>query len=77
MFREKHLDALYDELSLEWKGKPEYGDLVRDAHLGIALFDAGRSLGNELSSVVVALIEKHSPEISHSAHFPGSALILA
>ena len=61
MFREKHLDALYDELSREWKGKPEYEDLVRDTHLGIAMFDAGRSLGNELSPLVVALIEKHQP----------------
>ena len=61
MFREQHVDSLFDELNREWKGKPEYEDLVKDAHLGIALFDAGRPLVDELSPVVVALIEKHKP----------------
>ena len=62
MLRQEHLDALFDELNREWRGKPEYEQLVRDAHLGIALFDAGRPLGGELSPVVVALIERHSAQ---------------
>ena len=62
MFREEHLESLFDELNREWKGKLEYEDLIRDAHLGIALSDAGRALADDLSPIVVALIEKHKPE---------------
>ena len=61
MFGRENLDALFDELNRDWRGKPEYEQLIRDAHLGIALFDAGRPLSSDLSPVVVALIEKHKP----------------
>lgn len=61
MFREEHLTSLFDELNSEWKGKPEYEDLIRDAHVGVALSDAGRALADDLSPIVVALIEKHKP----------------
>ncbi len=43
-----------------WEGKPEFKQLFREAHLGIALFDAGRSL-KEIEPRVVALIEKLKP----------------
>ena len=62
MFGREKLDALFDELSREWRGKPEYEQLIRDAHLGVALFDAGRPLSADLSHTVVALIEKHKPQ---------------
>ena len=62
MFREEHLESLFDELNREWKGKPEYEDLIRDAHLGIALSDAGRALADDLSPIAVALIEKHTSQ---------------
>ena len=61
MFRKKQLDALFDELGREWKGKPEYDKLLRDTHLGVALFDAERDLGDQIDPRVVALIDKHRP----------------
>ena len=61
MFRKRQLDALFDELGHEWEGKPEYQQLLRDAHLGVALFDAGRDLGDQIDPRVVALIDKHKP----------------
>ena len=60
MFDKKRLDAFFDELKQEWRGKPPYEQLLRDAHLGIALSDAGRPLG-DIDPRVIALIEKHKP----------------
>ena len=62
MFKKEHLDAFYGELDREWKGKTEYEHLLRDAHLGIALSDAGRPLGDRIDPTVVSLIEKHKPK---------------
>ncbi len=62
MFGKKHLDALFNELNREWKGKPEYDRLLRQAHLAIALSDAGRPLGNDLDPRTVTLINKHKPK---------------
>ena len=58
MFRKQHLDALYEELNKQWKGKPDYEQLLRDTHLGIAYSDAGRPL-DDIDPRVIALIEKH------------------
>ncbi len=60
MFKKSDLDALYDELNNDWKGKPEYEQLLRDAHLGIAYSDSGRPL-DEIDSRVASLIEKYTP----------------
>ncbi len=62
MFQKSHIDALFDEIKREWEGKPEFEKLSREAHLGIAYSDAGRPLGDEFDSRVVALIGKHKPE---------------
>ena len=62
MFKKPQLDALFDELRREWKGKPEFEKLIRDAHLAIALFDTGRPMADEIDPRVVALIEKHKPK---------------
>jgi hypothetical protein len=61
MFRRQHLNALYEDLDAEWRGKPEYERLLRDTHLGIAYSDAGRPL-DDIDPRVVALIDKHKPE---------------
>jgi hypothetical protein len=61
MFEKTHIDALFAELEWEWRGKPEFDKLSRDAHLGIALWDAGRPL-ERIDPRVVALIEKHKPK---------------
>jgi hypothetical protein len=60
VFQKTNIDALFDELDQEWRGKPEFDKISREAHLGIALFDAGRSLDN-IDPRAVSLIEKHKP----------------
>ena len=60
MFKKPNIDALLDQLKSDWGDKPEYEDLLRDAHLGIAYSDAGRPVG-DIDARVVALIEKHRP----------------
>ena len=62
MFTKEHLDSLMAELRQEYQGKPGWEKLVRDTHLGIALCDAGRPLGDDLDPRAVALIEKHKPK---------------
>ena len=61
MFEKAQIDALFGELEHEWRGKPDFEKLSRDAHLGIAYWDAGRPL-TKIDSRVVALIEKHKPK---------------
>jgi hypothetical protein len=61
MFEKAHLDALFSELDQQWRGRPEFEKLSRDAHLGIALSDSGREL-SKIDPRVTALIEKHKPK---------------
>jgi len=61
MFEKTQIEALFGELDREWRGKPDFEKLSRDAHLGIALCDAGRPL-EKIDSRVVALIDKHKPK---------------
>jgi hypothetical protein len=61
MFHKKHLDALFGELERQWLGKPEFEQLLRDAHLGIAQADADKPLGADIDPRVVSLIRKHTP----------------
>ena len=56
MFEKAQIDALFGELDREWRGKPEFEKISREAHLGIALWDAGRPL-EKIDSRAVALIE--------------------
>ena len=62
MFKKEHLDALYGELRRDWFGKPIYEKLIREAHLGVSLHDAGRPI-SDLDPIVVALIDKHKPPL--------------
>ena len=59
-FKKQHLDALQDDLKKEYLGKPDYEQILRDTHLGIAYSDAGRPL-DEIDPRAAALIEKHRP----------------
>jgi len=61
MFEKAQIDALFGELDRDWRGKPDFEKLSRDAHLGIALWDAGRPL-QKIDAKVVALIEKYKPK---------------
>ena len=62
MFEKAHIDALFGELEQQWRGRPEFDRLSREAHLGIALCDAGRPLLDRIDPHIVALIEKHKPK---------------
>ncbi len=61
-FRKEHLDALFDEIEAGHKDKPEREQLHRDAHLAIAMHDAGRDIPSAIDDRVAALIEKHKPQ---------------
>jgi hypothetical protein len=61
MFQKTHIDALFGEIEQKWRGSTEFDKLSRQAHLGIALSDAGRSL-ERIDARIVALIEKHKPK---------------
>ena len=62
MFEKAHVDALFGELERQWRGSPEFDRLARDAHLRIALCDAGCPLKYLIDRKIVALIEKHRPK---------------
>ena len=60
-FRTRELDALFDALNTEWGDSPDFEQLLRDAHLGIALSDAGRPLSGKVDDRVAALVERYRP----------------
>ena len=62
MFTKDDLDTLFCELKSEWGESPEFEQLSRQLHLGVAYSDAGRTLGEEFDPRVTALIEEHKPE---------------
>lgn len=59
MINKNALDALFKELDEGYAGTPEYDQLLRDAHLGVALSDAGRELAGQVDARIAVLIEKH------------------
>ncbi len=61
MFDKQSLDALLEELRDEYELEPEWEEIQRAVHLGVARSDAGVPLG-DIDSRVVALIEKHNPD---------------
>lgn len=66
MFQKTHIEALFAELEQKWRGSTEFDKLSREAHLGIALCDAGRSM-ERIDARVVALVEKYKPKESTPA----------
>ncbi len=64
MLQKKQLDHLFEELASDFRDEPEYERLLRDAHLGIALADAGRALTPEIDTRVAALLRKYTTNSS-------------
>lgn len=63
MFEKPQIAALFDELKREWQGKRDFEKIHRDVDLGIAYYDAGKSLDDAgLDERAIALIEKHKPD---------------
>ena len=60
-FKKEHIDALFEEIESHYKETSEREQLHRDAHLAIALHDAGRDLPGSIDDRVVDLIAKHKP----------------
>lgn len=60
MFDKQSLEALLEELRDEYELEPDWEEIQRSVHLGIARADAGEQLGN-IDSRVVPLINKHNP----------------
>lgn len=61
MFDKKSLDELFEELRNEYEMEPEWEEIEKATHLGVAYSDAGVSLQN-IDPRVVAVIEKHKPD---------------
>jgi len=59
MFDKQSLDTMFDELRDEYELEPDWEDIQRAAHLGVARSDAGVGLG-DLDSRVIPYIQKHS-----------------
>ncbi len=60
MFDKKSLDAMFSELRDAYELEPEWEEIQRDAHLGIARADGGVDLGN-IDSRVAEVLKKHNP----------------
>ena len=60
MFDKQSLDALLEELRDEYELDPDWEDIQRSAHLGVARSDAGVPVG-DIDARVISLIEKHNP----------------
>ena len=61
MFEQQSLNAMFDELRDEFELEPDWEDIQRSAHLGVARSDAGVPLG-DVDSRVIPFIEKHRPD---------------
>ena len=60
MFDKKSLDAMFDELRDSYELEPDWEEIQRDAHLGIARADGVVELGT-LDSRVLEVLNKHNP----------------
>jgi hypothetical protein len=63
MFDRESLDTLFVELRDEYELEPDWEDIQRDAHLGVAYADSGM-LDDRRSSLdkrVLNFIDKHNP----------------
>ena len=59
VFEKDALDALFAELAANHADSPEYDQLLRDAHLAIALSDAGKPFDNQVDDRITKLIATH------------------
>ena len=61
MFDKQSLDALFEELSDEYELEPDWEDIQRAAHLGVARSDAGVPLG-DIDPRVIPALEKYKSD---------------
>ena len=60
MFDKQSLDSLFDELRDQYELEPDWEEIQRDAHLGVARLDGGVEIGN-LDPRVAELVVRHNP----------------
>ena len=60
MFDKNSLDTLFAELRDQYELEPDWEEIQRAAHLGVARLDAGVEAG-DIDSRVAELIHKHNP----------------
>ena len=60
MFDKKSLDAMFDELRDNYELEPDWEEIQRDAHLGIARADGGVELGS-IDPRVIEALNKYNP----------------
>ena len=60
MFDKQSLDAMFSELRDAYELEPEWEEIQRHAHLGVARADGGVDLGN-IDPRVAEVLNKHNP----------------
>ena len=63
MFDRESLETLFVELRDEYELEPDWEDIQRDAHLGVAYADSGMldERRSDLDDRVLSFIDKHNP----------------
>ena len=63
MFDRESLDTMFVELRDEYELEPDWEDIQRDAHLGVAYADSGmlEDRRGDLDDRVLSAIDKHNP----------------
>ena len=59
MFDKAALDAVFDDLKSKYGNEPDWEQLLRDTHLGVARSDAGVELG-DIDRRAADLIKAHA-----------------
>jgi hypothetical protein len=60
MFDKSSLDTLFDELRDNYELEPDWEEIQRAAHLGVARLDGGVEIG-DLDARVAELVTKYNP----------------
>ena len=63
MFDRDSLEALFEELRDEYELEPDWEEIQRDAHLGVALADSGMldERRGSLDERILYYIDRHNP----------------
>jgi hypothetical protein len=61
LFEKSDLDSLFGDLEGSHGSTTDYDRLLKQAHLAIALSDAGRPLDGQFDTLVIDLVERHCP----------------
>lgn len=60
MFDKQSLDTLFDELRDLYELEPDWEEIQRDAHLGVARLDGGVEIGS-IDPRVAELVSRYNP----------------